>query len=236
MSNAHHTPSYKRHRFPKEVISYAVWLYFRFCLSHRDIEDLLAERGIQVSYEAIRLWCLKFGHAYARKIRHRRPRTGDKWHVDEVFVKIGGKTHYLYRAVDQDGHVLDIFVHRRRNKQAAIRFFRKVLGTTQDLPRVLITDKLRSYPAAHGAICPGVEHRQHKGLNNRAENSHKRVRKRERFMQRFPAAWSAQRFLSAYELIYEQSRPKRHLMTARVYRCTRDQRLADWRQLTRLAS
>jgi putative transposase len=152
-------------------------------LSYRDVEHLLAERGIIVSYESIRYWCLKFGHAYARRLRQHRAQPGDKWHIDEVFIRIKGKTHYLYRAVDQHGTILDILVQKRRNRQAAERFFRRLLHSNQYVPRVVITDKLRSYPAAARAILPSVEHRQHKGLNNRIENSHRRVRKRNRFLQ-----------------------------------------------------
>ena len=121
------TPSYKGFRFPQDIISHAVWLYFRFTLSFRDVEELLAERGIVVTYETIRQWCRKFGQSYANELRRRRARPGDKWHLDEVFLKINGKTQYLWRAVDQDGNVLDILVQRRRNKQAAKKFFRKLL-------------------------------------------------------------------------------------------------------------
>jgi len=164
-------PDYKGYRFPPEIISHAVWLYFRFSLSFRDVEELMEQRGIILTYETVRKWCLTFGQTYANELR-RRPRCGDKWHLDEVFLKINGKTHYLWRAADQDGNVLDILVQSRRNKKAAKRFFHKLLRGLQYVPRVIITDKLRSYNAAKREILPGVEHRQHKGLNNRAENSH----------------------------------------------------------------
>ena len=157
------SPDYKGYRFPSEIISHAVWLYFRFSLSFRDVEELLAERGIIVTYETVRQWCLKFGQTYANELRRRRPRCGDIWHMDEVYLKINGKTHYLWRAVDQDGTVLDILVQSRRNKQAAKRFFQKLLKGLQYVPRVIITDKLKSYGAAKREILPGVEHRQHKG-------------------------------------------------------------------------
>ena len=137
-------PSYTGHRFPPEIISHAVWLYFRFALSYRDVEELLAERGVTVTYESIRRWCLKFGQAYANELRRRRPRPGDKWHLDEVFIRINGETHYLWRAVDQHGEVLDILVQSRRNKRAARKFFRKLLKGLEYVPRVLITDKLAS--------------------------------------------------------------------------------------------
>src|SRR6202011_5339298 len=149
-----------------------VWLYFRFSLSFRDVEELLAQRGIVVTYETIRQWCLKFGQTYANELRRRRPRCGDTWHMDEVYLKINGKTHYLWRAVDQDGNVLDILVQSRRNKQAAKRFFRKLLKELQYVPRVIVTDKLRSYAAAKAEVMPSVDHQQQGRLNNRAENYH----------------------------------------------------------------
>ncbi len=164
-------PSYKRHRYPPEIIAHAVWLYFRFALSYRDVEELLAERGVLVTYETIRQWCHKFGQQYANTLRRNRPQPGDKWHLDEVFIRINGATHYLWRAVDQDGTVLDILVQSRRNKAAAKKFFRKLLKGLRYVPRVVITDKLASYGAAKREALPSVEHRQHKRLNNRAENS-----------------------------------------------------------------
>jgi putative transposase len=177
------TPSaptkYKNHRFPVEIISHAVWLYFRFCLSFRDVEELLCERGIKVTYEAICKWCRKFGQPYANQLRRRRPRPGDKWHLDEMVLTIKGERHYLWRAVDQEGNVLDILVQRRRNKRAAKKFFRKLLKGLTYVPRVIVTDKLKSYGAAKREILPGVEHRQHRYLNNRTENSHQPTRQRE---------------------------------------------------------
>ena len=167
------TTTYKNHRFPVEIVSHAVWLYFRFCLSFRDVEEILLERGMSVTYEAIRKWCRKFGQQYANQLRRRRPRPGDKWHMDEVFLTIKGEHHYLWRAVDQDGNVLDILVQRRRDKRAAKKFFRKLLKGLTYIPRVIITDKLKSYGAAKREILPGVEHRQHRYLNNRVENSHR---------------------------------------------------------------
>src|SRR5437879_10280257 len=160
-------PDYKGYRFPPAIISHAVWLYFRFSLSFRDVEELLAQRGIVVTYETVRQRCLTFGQSYANELRRRRPRCGDKWHLDEVFLKINGETHYLWRAVDQDGNVLDILVQSRRNKQAAKRFFRKLLKGLEYVPRVIITDKLTSYAAARQEIMESVEHRRNKGLNNR---------------------------------------------------------------------
>jgi putative transposase len=225
---------YKHHRFPAEIISHAVWLYFRFCLSYRDVEELLLARGILVTYEAIRKWCRKFGQSYANKLRHRRPRPGDKWHLDEVFLNIQGERHYLWRAVDQDGHVLDILVQRRRDKKAAKKFFRRLLKGCQYVPRVIITDKLKSYEAAKRELLPGVEHRQHRYLNNRAENSHQPTRQRERRMQGFKSPRHAQRFLSAYGPITQHFRPRRHLLPASVYRQEMRQRFHTWQELTGL--
>ncbi len=176
--------SYKGFRFPQEIISHAVWLYHRFSLSFRDVEELLYERGVVVTYETVRQWCRKFGQAYANQLRRSRPRPGDKWHLDEVFLKINGKTHYLWRAVDQQGNVLDILVQSRRNKGAAKKFFRKLLKGCEYVPRVIITDKLGSYGAAKREMLPGVEHRQSRYLNNRAENSHQPTRRRERVMRK----------------------------------------------------
>jgi putative transposase len=162
-------------------------LYFRFCLSFRDVEELLLERGVVVTYEAIRKWCRKFGQHYATQLRHRRLQPGNKWQMDEVCLTIKGEHHYLWRAIDQEGNVIDILVQRRRDKRAAKKFFRKFLKGLRDVPRVIITDKLKSHAAAKREILPGVEHRQHRYLNNRAENSHQPTRQRERRMQRFKA-------------------------------------------------
>src|SRR6266704_4899928 len=203
--------AYHRHRFPAEIISHCVWLYFRFALSFRDIEEMLAMRGVSLSYESVREWCLKFGQTYANGLRHRSPRPGDQWHLDEVFIKINGRIHYLWRAVDQDGDVLDILVQRRRDKKAAKKFLRKLLKRLRYVPRVIITDKLRSYSAAKAEIMPSVEHRQQKHQNNRSENSHQLTRLRERVMRRFKSAGHAQRFLSVFGIITSYFRPGRHL-------------------------
>ena len=225
-------PSYKRHRFPPAIIAHAVWLYFRFALSYRDVEELRAERGVIVTYETIRCWCRKFGQSYANGLRRRRPRPGDKWHMDEVFVSINGVQHYLWRAVDQDGNVLDILVQSRRDKGAATKFFRKLLKGLGFVPRVVITDKLASYGAARREVLPSVEHRQHKRLNNRAENAHQPTRERERRMRRFKSPGHAQRFLAAYGPIASHFRPRRHRLTADAYRETRTERFATWRAVT----
>src|SRR5271166_19898 len=190
-----------RHRFPAEIISHAVWLYHVFSLSLRDVELLLAERGVVVSYETVRRWCKKFGQSFANRVRRRRPRPGDKWHMDEVFIRIQGVQHYLWRAVDQDGVVLDVLVQERRDATAAKRFFRRLLKGLQYVPRVIVTDKLRSYGVAKRHLLPDVEHRQSRYLNNRAENSHRPTRRRERQMQRFKSPRQAQRFLSTHSFI-----------------------------------
>ncbi len=192
---------YAGYRFPAEIIGHAVWLYFRFPLGLRMVEELLAARGIIVSHETVRQWARKFGQPFANQIRRRLPRVGDKWHLDEVVLKITGVKHWLWRAVDQAGVVLDVLVQRRRNKQAAKRLLRKLLKRQMRPPRVMITDKLASYGAAKREIMPGIEHRQHKGLNNRAENSHQPTRRRERQMKQFKSAGQAQRFLSAHDQI-----------------------------------
>src|SRR6476660_3391824 len=178
------------------------------------VEEMLAARGIIVSHESVRQWALKFGQAFANRIRRRLPCAGDKWHLDEVAIKIAGKKHWLWRAVDQDGLVLDILVQSRRDKRAAKRLLRKLLKRHCRAPRVMITDKLASYGAAKREIMPGVEHRQHKGLNNRAENSHQPTRRRERQMKRFKSARQAQRFLSAHDHIANLFHLRRDHVTA----------------------
>jgi putative transposase len=192
---------YRRHRFPAQIISHCVWLYFRFSLSFRDVEEMLAMRGVSLSYETVREWCFKFAQAYANGLRRRSPQPGDQWHLDEVFLKINGRLHYLWRAVDQDGDVLDILVQSRRDKKAAKKFFRKLLKGLQYVPNVIITDKLRSYGAAKAEALPSVDHCQDMLQNNRAENSHQPTRLRERVMRRFESAGHAQRFLSAFGII-----------------------------------
>src|SRR5258705_8775723 len=182
---------YYRHRFPTEIISHCVWLYFRFALSFRDVEEMLAMRGVSLSYETVREWCLKFGQTYANGLRHKSSRPGDHWHLDEVFLKINGRVHYLWRAVDQNGEVLDILLQSHRDKKAAKKFFRKLLKTLRYVPRTLITDKLRSYSAAKAEVLPSVVHLEQKYQNNRAENSHQPTRLRERLMRRFKSAGHA---------------------------------------------
>src|ERR671929_1406201 len=199
---------YRGFRFPAEIIAHAVWLYHCFSLSLREVETILAQRGIIVSYESIRAWGLRFGRAFANALKKRRPRPGDKWHSGEVFIRIGGKLRHLRRAVDQHGTVLDVLVQGRRNAKAAKRFFKKLLKGLQYVPRVIVTDKLPSYGAAKRKILPGVEHRQSRYLNNRAEVSHQPTRRRERQMQRFKSPRQAQQFLSSHVSMLASASPE----------------------------
>ena len=221
-----------RHRFPAEIISHAIWLYHMFSLSLRDVELIFAERGVVLTYETIRRWCHKFGRGFAEKLRKRRPRPGDRWHLDEVFIRIQGVQYYLWRAVDQDGVVLDILVQSRRNAKAAKRFFKRLLKGLQFAPRVIVTDKLKSYGTAKREVLPNVEHRQSRYLNNRAENSHRPTRRRERQMQKFKSGLQAQRFLFAHSFICGHFRPRPHRMAADDFRALRVKAFDVWRQET----
>ncbi len=225
-------PSYHGYRFPPDIISHAVWLYHRFSLSFRDAEDLLAQRGITVTYETIRQWCLTFGPTYARTLRRRRGRLGDTWYLDEVFVTIQGRRQYLWRAVDQDGDLLDILVQSRRDRRAAVRFFRKVLKRQGRLPRRLITDKLRSYSAAHRTVMPSVPHSTRQYENNRAEVSHQPTRQRERQMRRFKSVGHAQHFLSVHGLVQNLFRTGRHVLRAVHHRLLRARAFGVWHEVT----
>src|SRR5918911_1487423 len=228
-----HRPNpYAGHRYPPEIISYAVWLYFRFPLSLRMVEEMLAARGILVSHETVRQWARKFGQDFANQIRRRLPCAGDKWHLDEVCLMIRGTKHWLWRAVDQDGFVLDVLVQSRRDKRAATRRLRKLLKRQMRPPRVLITDKLASYGAAKAEVMPSVEHRQHRGLNNRAENSHQPTRRRERQMKRFKSPGQAQRFLSAHDPINNLFHLRRDHVTAEQYRAARAGAFDVWAEIT----
>ena len=226
------TPGYHGYRFPPEIISHAVWLYHRFCVSFRDVEDLLAQRGITVSYEAIRHWCRTFGPEYARTLRRRRGRLGDTWYLDELFVTIQGQRQYLWRAVDQDGDVVDILVQSRRDRRATARFFRKLLKRQGREPRRLITDKLRSYSAAHRTVMPSVSHSTRQYENNRAEVSHQPTRQRERQMRRFRSPAQAQRFLSVHGVVLNLFRVGRHLLRAVDHRLLRTRAFGVWREVT----
>jgi putative transposase len=219
------------YRFPAEVIGYAVWLYFRFPLSLRMVEEMLAVRGIVVSHETVRPWSAKFGRQIADRLRRREPRRGDKWHLDEVVLIIAGRKHWLWRAVDQEGFVLDVLVQSRRDKAAAKRLLRKLLKRQGRAPRVMVTDKLKSYGAAQRAIMPGVEHRQHKGLNNRVENSHQPTRRRERQMKRFKSPRQVQRFLSIHDPIANLFHFRRNRISAADYRAARMQAFDAWAEV-----
>jgi putative transposase len=205
-------------------------------LSYRDVEELPFVRGLIVTYETSRKWYRKFGQQYANQLQRRCPRPGDKWHLDEVFLTINSERHYLWRAVDQEGNGLDILVQRRRDKKAAKKFFRKLPKGCQYVSRVIITDKLASYGAAKREILPGVEHRQHRYLNNRAENSHQPTRQRERRMQGFKSPGQAQRFLAAYGPIAQHFRPRRHRLSAPTYRHVMAQRFQSWHEVTGTAA
>ncbi len=225
-------PSYRGDRFPPEIISHAVWLYHRFCQSFRDVEDLLAKRGIIVSHETIRQWCRKFGPLYARRLARRRGRLGDTWHLDELFVTIRGQRHYLWRAVDEDGDTIDILLQPRRDRRAAERFFHRLLTTQGSEPRRLVTDKLGSYAAAHRRVMPSVPHDTSRYANNRAEVSHQPTRQRERQMRRFKSAAQAQRFLSVHGVILNLFRVGRHLLRPANHRLLRARSLLAWSEVT----
>jgi len=220
--------TYKRHRFPPDIISYTVWLYYRFNLSHRDIEDLLAERGITVSYEAIRLWCIKFGAKYARRLKRKHQGYGDTFFIDEVFVKIQGKQHYLWRAVDQDGEVVDVYLQARRDGAAAKRFFKRLLRSNGGEPRKIVTDKLRSYGVAHRELIPEAIHDTSQYANNRAEQSHEATRVRERGMRKFKSPAQVQRFLGVHAAVSNLFNLGRHLVTAEHYKNLRESAFNEW--------
>ncbi|MFB6878627.1 IS6 family transposase [Streptomyces sp. NPDC056323] len=231
MEGAGEGPLYKGFRFPAEVISHAVWLYHRFPLSFREVEELLLARGITVFHEAIRRRCDRFGPRYAAALRRRRPQAGDKRHLDEVFLKINGVRHYLWRAVDQDSTVLGILLQSKRDAKAAKRFMAKLMKKQRRKPRVLVTDKLRSYGVAHRKLMSSADHRSHKGLNNRAD-SHQSTRQRERAMRGFHTVGRTQRFLSAFRQISPHFRPRRHRMTATGYRTEMRHRFGTWNEIT----
>jgi len=224
---------YRGYRFPSEIISHTIWLYHRFCLSFRDIEDLLAERGIVVSYETIRSWCNKFGPAYARIIKKRRGSLGDTWYLDEVyFVTVRGERRYLWRAVDQDGDVLDILVQKRKDKKVAERFFKKLMKGQGRSAREIVTDKLPSYGAARKAVMPTSMHCHERYANNRAEVSHEHTRAQERQMRRFKSPGQAQRFLAVHSQVHNLFRVGRHLHRAANYRLLRNRSFDTWQQVT----
>ena len=224
-------PRLKGFRFPREVVSYAVWAYHRFALSTADVEDLLAERGVIVSREAIRLWINRFGGHFADCIRRGRPAAADKWHLDEAVIPINGVKHWLWRAIDANGDVLDILVQPRRNAKAARRFMNKLVRQFGQ-PRVVITDKLRSYIKPIRDLAPGADHRAHKGLNNRIEGAHRPTRRREKIMGRFKSPRQTQRFLAAHGQINPMFKPRRYRLSATSYRHARSDAHDLWHDYT----
>ena len=226
MSREVHVPFYERLgvQFPRPT--------HRFCLSFRDAEDLLAQRGVTVTYETIRQWCQRFGPVYARRLRRRRGRLGDTWHLDEVFVTIQGRQQYLWRAVDEDGDVLDILLQSHRNRRAAVRFFRTLLKTQGRIPRRLITDQLRSYAAAGRTVMPSVVHVTDQYANNRAEVSHHPTCQRERQMRRFKSAAQLQRFASVHGIVQNLFRVSRHLLRSAHHRLLRTRAFVEWDAVT----
>ena len=225
-------PRYLRHRFPPEIISHAVWLYHRYCLSFRDVEDLLAERGIIVSYETIRQWCGKFGPDYARQLKRRQGRLGDTWFLDAVFVTINGQRQYLWRAVDQDGDLIDILVQPRRDARTARRFFRRLLNSQRQEPVRLVTDTLGSYRVAHRDVMPLVTHDTTRYANNRADVSHQPTRQRERQMRGFPSSAHAQCFLHVHGIIHNLFRVGRHRLRSVQHRMLRARAFTVWTAVT----
>ena len=225
-------PRYHGYRFPPEIIAHAVWLYFRFSLSLRDVEDLLAQRGITVTYETIRRWARTFGPTYARRLRRRRGHLGDTWYLDEVFVILHGRQQYLWRAVDEDGDVLDILVQSRRNRCAAVRCFRKLLKKQGRLPRRLVTDKLRSSSAACRAVMPSVVHCTAPYANHRVEVSHQPTRQRERQMRRVKSPAHLQRLAAVHGVVHNLFRVGRHRLRSAHHRLRRSRAFAAWEVVT----
>jgi putative transposase len=228
--------SYKRHRFPPKIIAHAVWLYFRFPLSLRLVEEMLLERGIVVSYETVRRWVLRFEPGYARRLKRKAPSRYDIWHLDEVVIQIAGKKHWLWRAVDQDGYILDEIVQTRRNTKAAKRLLTRLLKKQGCPPRRMVTDKLGSYAAARRQIMPADEHRSHKGLNNRAENSHLPLRRRERAMQGFRSPGGLQRFTSVFSAVRNLFVPPRSRRSALATHLHRLNAMEEWKVAAKVAA
>jgi transposase-like protein len=223
-----HELPFKRHRFPPDIIRHSIWLYARFTLSFRDVEEMLAERGLDVSYETIRRWFLKFGTVIAANLRRSRPRPNDYWHLDEMVIVIQGKLYWLWRAVDNEGEVLDFLVQRKRDAKAARKLMRKLLKKQGFAPTRIVTDRLRSYPSAFRAIGLVAEHDRDLRANNRAENSHQPVRRRERKQQRFKSSGSAQRFLSIHAATYNAFYHQRHLLKRSMYKQLRTTSFEAW--------
>jgi putative transposase len=227
--------SFKRHRFPPAIIRHAIWLYGRFTLSFRDVEELLAERGVDVSYETVRRWFLKFGLCIAANIRRSRPRPSDHWHLDEMMITIRGDPYWLWRAVDNEGEVLDFLVQRRRNAKVAMTLMKKLLKKYGSAPTRIVTDHLRSYPAAFRAMGLTAHHDRGLRANNRAENSHQPVRRRERKQQRFKSPGSAQRFLAIHAIIYNAFTHQRHLLGRAHFKQLRAGSFGTWAEASAAA-
>ena len=224
--------TYKRFRYPHQIISHAIWLYHRFALSFRDVEEILACRGIVVSYESIRQWCLKFTATFVKSLKKKQGALGDEWYLDEVFIKINGKLRYLWRAVDQDGNELDVLVTNKRDKKAALKFFKKLFKNHSQQPRKIITDKLASYKAALRDLGSKTPHITEQYKNNIAEVSHQKTRQQQRQMRQFKSIAQAQRFLANHGVINNHFRQQRHLLKARHYREIRDRAFKQWSQIT----
>ena len=227
--------SYRRHRFPPVIIQHAVWLYYRFTLSSRDVEDLLAERGIDVSYETFRRWTAKFGQAYAKHIQYRRPQPSSVWYIAEVFVKIGGRLMYLWRAVDHEGEVLDVLLQSKRDKAAALKLLRRLMKNYEMTPSTVVSDQWRPTAAAICDAVPSSDHIRGKRPNNRAENSHQPTRRRERKLQRFKKPAFAQKFLSTFSAIYNHFNIQRHLVSRPTMKTFRQSAFDSWRKVTAVA-
>jgi len=220
--------SFTRHRFPPDIIRHSVWLYARFTLSYRDVEDLLAERGLDISYESVRRWFLKFGAPIANNLRSMRPAPSDFWHLDEMVIVIRGRHHWLWRAVDNEGEVLDFLVQSRRNAKAALKLLRRLLKKQGVAPTRITTDKLRSYHVAIRTLGLTAEHIDNKRANNRAENSHQPVRRRERKQQKFKSPGSAQRFLNIHSAVYNSFYVQRHLLNRSTFKRLRTDAFCVW--------
>jgi transposase-like protein len=220
--------SFKRHRFPPEIIRHAVWRYARFTLSYRDVEDLLAERGLDISYETVRRWFLKFGGPIASNLRQPRPAPSDYWHLDEMAIMIRGKQHWLWRAVDNEGEVLDFLVQPKRNAREALKLIRKLLKKQGWPPTRIVTDKLRSYHVAFRKLGLSAEHIDNKRANNRVENSHQPVRRRERKMQKFKSPGAAQKFLNIQSATFNTFYVQRHLLKRTTFKQYRSEAFDVW--------
>ena len=220
--------------FPTSIVQQTIWLYVRFNLSLRDVEELMAHRGVEVSYETVRRWVARFGPQFARRLRPTCSRAHLQWHLDEMYVSIGGRWMYLWRAIDQEGQTLDVLVQAKRDKKAALMLMRKLLKKHGFAPRTVVTDKWRAYTAAFRELGLTAWHRRGKWKNNRIEGSHVRIRRREQTMQGFRSAESAQRFLSIHAAVYNHFATRRHLISASEHRAKRDDAFARWRDATHI--